>query len=85
MDIAILVISILLLGFLCLKNVPTLVGGIVCSVILLLFYKMDIYAGLLDTYMSGFVSFTKTWFLMFLLGERSWMSLVLQTALQELF
>lgn len=68
MDITILVISILLLGFLCLKNVPTLVGGIVCSVILLLFYKMDIYAGLLDTYMSGFVSFTKTWFLMFLLG-----------------
>lgn len=68
MDIAILIISILLLGFLCLKNVPTLVGGILCSVILLLFYKMDLYAGLLDTYMSGFVSFTKTWFLMFLLG-----------------
>ena len=68
MDIVILIVSILLLGFLCLKNVPTLVGGILCSVLLLLFYGMDLYTGLLDTYMSGFVDFTKTWFLMFLLG-----------------
>lgn len=68
MDIAILVVAVLLIGFFCLKNVPTLISGIVCSVILLIYFGMDIYDGLLNTYMGGFVDFTKTWFLMFFLG-----------------
>ena len=29
---------------------------------------MDIYDGLLTTYMGGFVSFVQKWFLMFLIG-----------------
>lgn len=75
MDIAVLVISILLIGFFCLKNVPTLIGGLICSVLLLVYFGMDLYDGLLTTYMGGFVSFTQTWLLMFFLGvflERSW-------------
>lgn len=68
MDIAVLVISILLIGFFCLKNVPTLIGGLICSVLLLVYFGMDLYEGLLTTYMGGFVSFTQTWLLMFFLG-----------------
>ena len=68
MDIAILVIAVLLIGFFCLKNVPTLVNGILCSALLLIYFRMDLYDGLLNTYMGGFVDFTKTWFLMFFLG-----------------
>lgn len=68
MDIAVLVISILLIGFFCLKNVPTLIGGLICSVLLLVYFGMDLYYGLLTTYMGGFVSFTQTWLLMFFLG-----------------
>lgn len=68
MDIAVLVISILLIGFFCLKNVPTLIGGLICSVLLLVYFGMDLYDGLLTTYMGGFVSFTQTWLLMFFLG-----------------
>ena len=63
-----MVISVLIIGFFCLKNVPTLISSIVCSVILLIYFGMDIYDGLLNTYMGGFVDFTKTWFLMFFLG-----------------
>ncbi len=68
MDIAILVIAVLLIGFFCLKNVPTLVNGILCSALLVIYFRMDLYDGLLNTYMGGFVDFTKTWFLMFFLG-----------------
>ena len=68
MDIAILVLAVLLIGFFCLKNVPTLVSGILCSALLLIYFRMDLYDGLLNTYMGGFVDFTKTWFLMFFLG-----------------
>ena len=35
MDILILVAAVLLIGLFCYKNVPTLIGGIVCSVILM--------------------------------------------------
>ena len=49
MDILILVAAVLLIGLFCYKNVPTLIGGIVCSVILIIIYKMDITTGLFDT------------------------------------
>jgi len=68
MDIIILVLAILVIGVLCYKNVPTLLGGIIVSIILLLIYKMDIYEGLLNTYMGGFVGFAKSWLIMFTLG-----------------
>ena len=57
MDILILVAAVLLIGLFCYKNVPTLIGGIVCSVILMIIYKMDITTGLFDTYMGGLVGF----------------------------
>ena len=68
MDIIILVIAILLIGVLCYKGVPTPIGGVACSLILLIYFRMDIYDGLLTTYMGGFVSFVQKWFLMFLIG-----------------
>ncbi|MEG1633213.1 MAG: SLC13 family permease [Oscillospiraceae bacterium] len=68
MDIIIIVISILLIGVLCFKNVPTVIGGIVCSLILLVYFQMDLYDGFLTIYMGGFVSFVQKWFLMFFLG-----------------
>ena len=68
MDILILVAAVLLIGLFCYKNVPTLSGGIVCSVILMIIYKMDITAGLFDTYMGGLVGFMKSWMILFFLG-----------------
>ena len=68
MDIIILVIAILLIGVICYKGVPTPIGGVACSLILLIYFRMDIYDGLLTTYMGGFVSFVQKWFLMFLIG-----------------
>ena len=52
MDIIILVIAILLIGVLCYKGVPTPIGGVACSLILLIYFRMDIYDGLLTTYME---------------------------------
>lgn len=68
MDIFIIVVTILLIGFLCYKGVPTPIGGVACTLILLVYFGMDIYDGLLTTYMGGFVSFVQKWFLMFLIG-----------------
>ena len=68
MDILILVAAVLLIGLFCYKNVPTLIGGIVCSVILMIIYKMDITTGLFDTYMGGLVGFMKSWMILFFLG-----------------
>ena len=64
MDILILVAAVLLIGLFCYKNVPTLIGGIVCSVILMIIYKMDITTGLFDTYMGGLVGFMKSWMIL---------------------
>lgn len=69
MDIMILVIAILVIGVLCYKGVPTMLGGIAVSIVLLLIYKMDVYDGLLSTYMGGFVGFAKSWLIMFILGS----------------
>ena len=68
MDILILVAAVLLIGLFCYKNVPTLIGGIVCSVILMIIYKMNIVDGLFDTYMGGLVGFMKSWMILFFLG-----------------
>ena len=68
MDIIILVVAVLLIGLLCFKNVPTLVSGILCSVLLLVIYRMDIYDGLLNIYMGGLVGFAKSWLILFTLG-----------------
>lgn len=68
MDILILVAAVLLIGVLCFLNVPTLVGGILSSVILLVIYSMDIYDGLLNIYMGGLVGFAKSWLILFTLG-----------------
>ena len=68
MDILILVAAVLLIGLFCYKNVPTLIGGIVCSVILMIIYKMNIVDGLFDTYMGGLVGFMKSWMNLFVLG-----------------
>lgn len=68
MDIFIIVVTILLIGFLCYKGVPTPIGGVACTLILLVYFGMNIYDGLLTTYMGGFVGFVQKWFLMFLIG-----------------
>lgn len=68
MDVLILVLAVALISVFCYKNVPTVVGGIVCSLLLLVVYKMDLYTGLLDTYMGGLVGFMKQWFIMFTLA-----------------
>lgn len=68
MDIIVLVLALLLLGFLCFKNVPTPIGALVCSVLIMLYFKMDVYDSLINVYMPGFVSFAQKWFLMFLFG-----------------
>ena len=52
MDIFIIVLTILLIGFLCYKGVPTPIGGVACTLILLLYFRMNIYDGLLTTYMG---------------------------------
>ena len=63
MDIFIIVVTILLIGFLCYKGVPTPIGGVACTLILLVYFGMNIYDGLLTTYMGGFVGFVQKWFL----------------------
>lgn len=68
MDIIILVLAVLAIGFVCFKNVPTLVGGIAVSVVLMLIYKMDVYAGLKEIYMGGLVGFAKSWLILFFFG-----------------
>lgn len=68
MDIVVLVAALFLLGFLCFKNVPTPIGGLVCSVLIMLYFKMNVYDSLINIYMPGFVSFAQKWFLMFLFG-----------------
>lgn len=68
MDILIVVLALLLLGFLCFKNVPTPIGGLVVAVLLMLFFRMNVYESLFGIYMPGFVSFAERWFLMFLFG-----------------
>lgn len=68
MDIFILIAAVLVIGVLCYLNVPTLLGGIITSVILMLIYGMDVYTGLLDTYMGGLVGFAKSWLILFTLG-----------------
>ena len=68
MDILILVAAVLLIGIFCYKNVPTLLGGIICSVILMLIYKMDLTDGLFNIYMGGLVGFMKQWMILFTLG-----------------
>ncbi len=61
MDILILVAAVLLIGLFCYKKTfLPLIGGIVCSVILMIIYKMDITTGLFDTYMGGLVGFMKS-------------------------
>lgn len=68
MDILILIASVLMIGLLCYLNVPTLVGGILTSLVLMLIYSMDIYDGLLNIYMGGLVGFAKSWLILFTLG-----------------
>ncbi len=68
MDIAILIGAVLLISIFCYKNVPTLFGGILVSLLLILIYKMDVYDGLLNIYMGGLVGFAKQWLILFTLG-----------------
>ena len=68
MDIAILIGVVLLISVLCYKNVPTLYGGIFCSLILIFIYKMNVYDGLMNIYMGGLVGFAKQWLILFTLG-----------------
>lgn len=68
MDIIVLVLALFLLGFLCFKNVPTPIGGLVCAVLIMLYFGMNVYETLMGVYMPGFVSFCQKWFLMFLFG-----------------
>ena len=68
MDILIMCIAVLAIGVLCFKNVPTLVSGILVSVVLMIIYQMDIYSGLKETYMGGLVGFAQSWLILFALG-----------------
>ncbi len=68
MDILILIIAVIAIGVLCFLNVPTLVGGILTSLVLMFIYRMDIYDGLLNIYMGGLVGFAKSWLILFTLG-----------------
>lgn len=69
MDIIILIAAIIVIGVLCYKGIPPLMGGVIVSILLLLIYKMNVYEGILVTYMGGFVGFAKSWLLMFTLGS----------------
>ncbi|MGN0628800.1 MAG: GntP family permease [Oscillospiraceae bacterium] len=69
MDVLLIVIALAVLFFLCFKAVPTPIAALVSSVFLMLCYRMDIYDTLKNVYMGGFVSFTQSWFLMFLFGS----------------
>ena len=68
MDIAILIGAVLLISIFCYKNVPTLFGGIIVSLLLIFIYKMPVYESLMDTYMGGLVGFAKQWMILFTLG-----------------
>ncbi len=68
MDIAILIGAVLLISFFCYKNVPTLFGGIIVSLILIFIYQMDVADGLFNIYMGGLVGFAKQWLILFTLG-----------------
>lgn len=69
MDIFVTVLILFLLFYLCYKGVPTPIGGLVCSALLLLYFGMDVYDGLTKTYMGGFVNFVQRFFIMFLFGS----------------
>lgn len=68
MDIAILIGAVILISIFCYKSVPTLYGGIICSLILIFIYKMDVVDGLFNIYMGGLVDFAKQWLILFTLG-----------------
>ena len=70
MDILILVAAVLLIGVFCYKNVPTLIGGIVCSVILMLIYLSFAAASALAPWVGeavGFLIVAGAYFLLLLL------------------
>ncbi len=69
MDIILILVALAVLFFLCFKAVPTPIAGLAAAVVLALCYNMDLYSTLKDVYMGGFVSFTQSWFLMFLFGS----------------
>ena len=68
MDIFILIAAVVVIGVLCYLNVPTLVGGILTSLVLMLIYHMDLTDGLFNIYMGGLVGFAKSWLILFTLG-----------------
>lgn len=68
MDIVILIAAVLLISVFCFKNVPTLFAGIICSLVLIIIYKMDVYDGLMNIYMGGLTGFAQQWLILFTLG-----------------
>ncbi|MBR2801406.1 MAG: GntP family permease [Erysipelotrichaceae bacterium] len=63
-----LLLSLAVLVILCMKGVNIFICGIVSSLVVTVFSGMDVYSTLKTAYMSGFVSFMQSWFLMFFIG-----------------
>ncbi|MDD9148181.1 SLC13 family permease [Sporolactobacillus sp. CQH2019] len=69
MNILIICIGLIILAYFCFKGVPTPISGILCSALVLLLFRMNVYDGLMATYMTGFVNFIKSYFIMLLFGS----------------
>ena len=63
-----LVLALGLLSFLSMKGVNIFVIAISCSILVAVSGGINVYNALIDSYMTGFVSFLKNYFFMFLVG-----------------
>lgn len=63
-----LIIALALLTIMCMKGVNIYITGIICSIVVLVLSGMDVYEGMTVTYMTGFVGFLKSYFLVFAIG-----------------
>lgn len=68
MEIALLVIGLIILTLLALKGVPIIVASLVAGVFILITSGMNIVDGISTAYMSGFSTYVKNYYIIFIFG-----------------
>ncbi|SMC54377.1 GntP family permease [Papillibacter cinnamivorans] len=63
-----MILALVLLVFMAMKGYNILLTALVCSIVVALLNGMNIYDALLTNYMTGYVAFFKSYFIMFLVG-----------------
>ena len=68
MELALLVVGLVLLTILAMRGVPIIVASLAAGVVVLLLSGMDVVSGISDSYMAGFSTYIKNYYMMFILG-----------------